>query len=1035
MGTVVVNVRQAGGVNDGDTVRVYLMRDDEQLFDPVLDQSLGVTSGQAANGSVSLRVAPGNYVVRAFRDVAGDGLPSLRPLPDPQSPGTPVTVDGASTDVEVTIADNPVSPDLVTDFHVGTERSPAWEGACGGFALWAAATVPLQTLTTPLVTRLPSGQVAELDANSPCWSWYGSGYRARFANPGPGHAGRYLLGHRLLATDMIVVMEDSLQDVVDLRPAPYLTHPTAAAAVTTLTPTFQWPTVPGANFYWLSVNRSDQTNLAWASSSLTSTTIPVPLVDGQPFQASVWAAVDDDPGEAISYRAVNRDTPTISFVVATDPSAVVTISGRIIPDDGVHGKVLVNGTGCTSGPAPCGTDHASLMMDDTDVNYSLTVLKASSGGLGQVGATLTTATGQEFWGQRDKLDTTANATGVDISVHKKPVLLQPPNGATGTGVQPTFVWEEYAVTPGPTPAEYSYILVLFPAGSSDAKAAWALPAGATSYDMASPPAVSHDYFSEYDVMSAVDLSRSRYWFWDLGVMRCAYGNGPTWVADCLQQHPDVTWTWSLLDTGLPARTTPVLESPPEGATNVGTRPTFSWQDYRVTEPNPPATFSYVVYVTPQPDDGSCGMWGLPSTSLSLDMASLPSNARDVCSLVGAPARRELVGGQDWAWGVWVAPCDHALEGTAYWACLDQDMHTLSGFLVGEGHFSTAGGGSSSSGGVSSSSGTSSSGGCGIRPPGAPCSSTFECDCGLECIGNVCALPSSSSSTSSTATSGSVWDGGMDGGTVGSDAGFGATDGGAGPSVVTIPDLKALVAARPECQTHTTTCAYNTNPTFLVRLAHVVLTSMVYEDWDNKGPGRDGGSVAQRAFFVGESMSSAANNGVQVVVPWSVDLPRVKDGDTVTLEGILRVNFGNTYIRLVSLTLEAVGSDVVVPAPVAVVDVANNEKGSEWFDGGCKSFNADTSPEGEPWEGALVDVDLGDGGMPVTYAPNAFRFSVGHKIGVTDYFHVMDRFGTPDAGFTMSTDKKVTRLRGFGYYSFGCRKVVPRNMEDLVVEGP
>ena len=38
----------------------------------------------------------------------------------------------------------------------------------------------------------------------------------------------------------------------------------------------------------------------------------------------------------------------------------------------------------------------------------------------------------------------------------------------------------------------------------------------------------------------------------------------------------------------------------------------------------------------------------------------------------------------------------------------------------------------------------------------------------------------------------------------------------------------------------------------------------------------------------------------------------------------------------------------------------------------------------------------------------------------------------DGGVSLDPGKHVTKLRGFSYYSFGCRKIQPRSPDDITV---
>ena len=125
------------------------------------------------------------------------------------------------------------------------------------------------------------------------------------------------------------------------------------------------------------------------------------------------------------------------------------------------------------------------------------------------------------------------------------------------------------------------------------------------------------------------------------------------------------------------------------------------------------------------------------------------------------------------------------------------------------------------------------------------------------------------------------------------------------------------------------------------------------------------------------------------------------------------------------------SSAVTPVTITPEQYGNNQKGAETADGGCGlGAKQDDSQEGEPYEGSLVDVTLASP-MPITYVRNSHQFSVGDKLVIGDNFQALNAF-YGDGGTTLAPGQNVTRIRGFGYYSYGCRKIHPRTADDIQI---
>ncbi|MDH5718577.1 MAG: hypothetical protein OEZ22_13205, partial [Spirochaetia bacterium] len=119
--------------------------------------------------------------------------------------------------------------------------------------------------------------------------------------------------------------------------------------------------------------------------------------------------------------------------------------------------------------------------------------------------------------------------------------------------------------------------------------------------------------------------------------------------------------------------TPVtLLSPTDTATAVGNTPSFSWQDYT---PYAPSVWGYILYI--QDRDSGNNMpeiiWGLPNTTTSLDLASLPVGKEKydvaclanggvwdgtVCSGGTGGNLADLSSGINWEWGVIIVECEY-----------------------------------------------------------------------------------------------------------------------------------------------------------------------------------------------------------------------------------------------------------------------------------------------------------------------------------------------------------------------------------------
>lgn len=260
-----------------------------------------------------------------------------------------------------------------------------------------------------------------------------------------------------------------------------------------------------------------------------------------------------------------------------------------------------------------------------------------------------------------------------------------------------------------------------------------------------------------------------------------------------------------------------------------------------------------------------------------------------------------------------------------------------------------------------------------------------------------------------------------------------------PAGTTIASIKALVAANNSCAFNTSgsTCPYNAPPYTDVTLENVVVMSVEHSDFDNTAQA-DGGRRAQRAVYVAQSLTAAENEGIEVVAPTFFELPALVVGDTVTLTGSIRTNFGNTYIRPLTMTKTGSAGTSATPVSVTPEQAGNPTKGAENADGGCANANAEQTLTGEGFEGALMDVALADGGALISYRRNTDggvvrRFSLENGVVVTDFFNALATLQT-DGGTPINPGDRVTKLRGYGYYSFGCRKIVVRSLEDITVVG-
>jgi hypothetical protein len=252
-------------------------------------------------------------------------------------------------------------------------------------------------------------------------------------------------------------------------------------------------------------------------------------------------------------------------------------------------------------------------------------------------------------------------------------------------------------------------------------------------------------------------------------------------------------------------------------------------------------------------------------------------------------------------------------------------------------------------------------------------------------------------------------------------------------VQTIAGLKALIAAEANCAQSTSACLYNTMPFHDYSLQGVFVVSEQHLDFDNKARNDAGVSTAQKALFLADHADAAANEGIELIAAHYFTLPALTAGDTVDVTGSLRANFGNTYFRVLTITKTTTGAPATInPVAVTAAQAGNTARGAEGRVGGCSISVLENSPEGEAYEGALVEVTLDDGGVALlahydTDGGALHRLSLENEVMVGDNFGVLGPLQS-DGGVIPGT--RVTRLRGFSYYSFGCRKIQPRTVDDI-----
>jgi hypothetical protein len=228
--------------------------------------------------------------------------------------------------------------------------------------------------------------------------------------------------------------------------------------------------------------------------------------------------------------------------------------------------------------------------------------------------------------------------------------------------------------------------------------------------------------------------------------------------------------------------------------------------------------------------------------------------------------------------------------------------------------------------------------------------------------------------------------------------------------------------------------YNSAPYYDVTLQNLVVMSVEHGDFDNY-QNTDAGRVSLKAIYVAQNPQAAANQGIEVVAPTYYAMPTVNPGDRVNITGSLRTRYGNTFIRVTAMEVVTPGGGGVTPVTITPEQYGNNETGAESADGGGCGMGTrqDDSQEGEPYEGSLVDVTLNPP-QTITYVRNSHQFSVGSKLVVGDNFGALNAF-YGDGGTLLAPGQSVTRLRGFGYYSYGCRKIHPRNADDIQISNP
>jgi len=581
-----VRVSQSAGPTTGTdvVVRLYKVGTSSELPRWSDEKKITVPTGQLApSRQVVFDVAMGaNYFLRAFRDSSGAASPSPDGQPtlggDPQSVAFRATVTDLTAQLDLNIVAPAVVATRYAGFNVLTNNESALpappsaregsvrklgKGWCGGYHLdlGIERSGNGAGLSVPFVA-LPDLRVVELKDDGACSEGVrdNSGgsfdpdladgkFRHGFPNPGPEHAGRYVMAFRHGPSDQIHIEVDEIATIKKLPLLRELIFPGAATANTNLRPTLTWQPVPGAGTYFVLMQSGEIWNNDPGEDSLVSSPAYTPkkdLLDDHCYTAVILAfdanplLTDTESMSVGSYSSFCTD-------VAGDSS--VKLTGTITNNAQADVPIVIQVTSDDSK-----YQNAFITLPRGRNDYAVTVLRGGEE-TGSVVAFLDRAGS----GLIDSLENNAYVVRFDDTdfrtnltrnlVFNPPIAAAMPGWFDRVGPSPRFAWSEYGMTAGNAKPQkpWSYVLWTGAESSGDGAppAAYVMPASRTFFDMADPP----DARDRIDLFAVLDCVFARNGAFSTTANGNALCNGAatTGSATSLQSDAIYFWTTSVIE--------------------------------------------------------------------------------------------------------------------------------------------------------------------------------------------------------------------------------------------------------------------------------------------------------------------------------------------------------------------------------------------------------------------------------------------------------------------------------------------------------
>jgi len=345
---------------------------------------------------------------------------------------------------------------------------------------------------------------------------------------------------------------NDLPGILRLSRLAYLTSPTGAAHLATLTPTFTWEAIPGANAYHISIS-SGSSSVYMDTPSPRFSMTDDSLLDISTYTVRIDPSLESSAGK-VQASALGVDNHVVTDVAGTH---VVTVSGTVVNETGRTGDRVVFGMGAPTGSTGLQGVQASGQVS-TGTGFSLELLKQAdcSTDLHQgfvrvfldVDGTGDPSAPSAFAASQVGLSSCGSTSDVQVVLRPQVTGLYPESGATAVGDAPTASWEAYETTYANVTGKAldmtgkSYVILFQPAASSGGTPliAYALPGSTTSFNLAAPPSGKVDVLKELvggTGASAADLRAVAWWQMSVGVLPCPYGDNGQALADflaCLQ---------------------------------------------------------------------------------------------------------------------------------------------------------------------------------------------------------------------------------------------------------------------------------------------------------------------------------------------------------------------------------------------------------------------------------------------------------------------------------------------------------------------